>query len=111
MKNDLTYLSDVLEMIDNILGRLNGITYEDFLSNENLQDSMLLKIIHIGEALNRVSEDFQRTHPELPWSQAIGMRHRLAHDYETTDMREVWLVAERDLPRLREIVASLEAAS
>ena len=46
----------------------------------------LVRLIEIvGEAANRVSSEGQAQFPDIPWSQIIGMRHRLIHGYDNVD--------------------------
>ncbi len=107
MNNDLTYLDDALQIIIDVERRLHNKTIDDFSSDINLQDAVTLKILYLGEALNRVSTDFQAAHPSLPWSEAIGMRHRLAHDYDQVDVQDVWSTATHDLPELANIIREI----
>ena len=59
----------------------------------------------IGKAARQVSREFTVTHPEVPWENIIGMRHKVVHDYLGVDEDIVWQVVTGDLPKL---VASLE---
>ena len=59
----------------------------------------------IGEAARQVSRDFTVTHPEVPWENIIGMRHKVVHDYLGVDEDIVSQVVTGDLPKL---VESLE---
>lgn len=45
-------------------------------------------------------------HPEIPWSRAAGLRHRLVHDYEGTNWDIVVEVVFCDIPAY---AAQLEA--
>jgi len=54
----------------------------------------------IGEAARKVSPEFQNNHPEIPWRQIIGMRHRIVHDYMRVDEDVLWEVVKNDLPAL-----------
>ncbi len=66
----------------------------------------LVKDIEIvGEAATRISEDVQRSHPEIPWTDIIGMRHRLIHAYFEINLDILWETVVTDLPPL---IASLE---
>jgi uncharacterized protein with HEPN domain len=58
-----------------------------------------------GEAARQVSREFTVTHPEVPWENIIGMRHKVVHDYLGVDEEIVWQVVTGDLPKL---VESLE---
>lgn len=59
----------------------------------------------IGEAARQVSREFTVTHPEVPWENIIGMRHKVVHDYLGVDEDIVWQGVTGDLPKL---VESLE---
>lgn len=54
----------------------------------------------IGEAAGRVSRDFTAAHPEIPWADIVGMRHKVVHDYLSVDEDIVWQVVIVDLPKL-----------
>jgi uncharacterized protein with HEPN domain len=61
----------------------------------------------VGEAANRLSLEFRRSHPDVPWPQVIGMRHRIVHDYLDIDFDIVWDVATVDFPALAGALAHL----
>ncbi len=74
------------------------------------QDRVLrLALAHLiqvlGEAARRVSDEFQSSHPAIPWEDIIGMRHKIVHDYLAVDEYIVWEVVTTDLPSL---IPSLE---
>jgi len=47
-----------------------------------------------------VSPEFSDCHPEIPWADIIGMRHKVVHDYLGVDEDIVWQVVTADLPKL-----------
>jgi Protein of unknown function DUF86 len=49
-----------------------------------------------GEAARQVSRDFTTSHPEIPWENIIGMRHKVVHDYLGVDEDIVWQVVTED---------------
>lgn len=59
----------------------------------------------VGEAANRVPKEEQSRHPEIPWTQIIGLRNRLIHGYDAIDYEVLWHILNRDLP---DLVLSLE---
>ncbi len=74
-------------------------------------DILRLGLTHIvqviGEAARKVSIEFQQAHPELPWRQIIGMRHRIVHDYMRVDEDILWQVVTIDLPSLLPLLEHL----
>jgi uncharacterized protein with HEPN domain len=71
------------------------------LEGDRMLTLALVKDIEIiGEAAGRVSADCRTRHPQIPWSQMIGMRNRLTHAYFEIDLDIVWEVVTHDLPPL-----------
>ena len=54
----------------------------------------------IGEAARRVSAEFKRQHPEIPWARIVAQRNVLAHEYGEIDPTRMWRLVVEDLPRL-----------
>ena len=54
----------------------------------------------IGEAARKISPAYKESHPQIPWTQIIGMRNRLVHEYFRVETEIVWEVVERDIPAL-----------
>lgn len=70
-------------------------------------DSIVLKI---GEAVRRLPAELlesRRTDPV--WRRAIGMRHRLAHQYDAIDYELVWQVVSAHAADLRASIQSMLA--
>ena len=65
----------------------------------------LLEII--GEAAAHVSLSTREAHPDIPWHEMIGMRHRLIHEYFRVDLRVVWETVQRDLPQVIALIEPL----
>lgn len=70
-------------------------------------DALVLKL---GEAVRRLPEPFLQDHRGDPsWRRAIGMRHRLAHEYDAVDYELVWGVVSQHAAQLRVRVEELLA--
>ena len=54
----------------------------------------------VGEAAQNLSPSLKEAHPEIPWLEIVGMRHRLVHDYLHIDVDLVWDVVEQDIATL-----------
>lgn len=103
------YLEHMLKAIERIDRYTTGIGESAFLSNELVQDAVIRNIEIIGEASNniqRVDPEFARQHDTIPWLVLYTMRNRVSHGYDKVDLEIVWKTIGRDLPRLREQVAT-----
>ncbi|HJE51708.1 MAG TPA: DUF86 domain-containing protein [Tessaracoccus flavescens] len=68
-------------------------------------DSLVLKL---GEAVRRLPEEFLEDNASDPtWRQAVGMRNRIAHEYDAVDYEIVWAVISRHAGLLRQAVEAL----
>jgi uncharacterized protein with HEPN domain len=76
-----------------------------------LQFAIVRAIEIIGEAAARLADATRDAHPEIPWSNMIGMRNRLAHGYFDVDLDIVWRTVERHLGPLAAALDTLIAAS
>ena len=66
MHRDDSYLMHILIAARKILQKTAPVTYEQFLEDENLQDSVVLQIATIGEAVRKVSTTTKDQNPEMP---------------------------------------------
>ncbi len=81
-------------------------TYDAFLEDEKTQDAIMFNLIIMGEAANRISEEFQDKHPEIPWSSIIGTRNVIVHGYDQVKLQIVWDIIHKDLPTLKKSLIS-----
>jgi uncharacterized protein with HEPN domain len=58
----------------------------------------LLEII--GESARAMTDSGRARHPDVPWSDIIGLRTLLAHHYHRVDPEQVWTIASEDIPAL-----------
>jgi len=109
MKNkpDLTFIGDVLDAIKRIEGYLRGVDKDAFEENRMMQDAVMHQIEIIGEASNRISDEFQDKYPELPWMQMRAIRNKIVHDYREVNLSVIWDTAKNDLPSLKKQIKKL----
>ena len=107
MQRDDAYLLDILIAARKARQFLEGVTWEEFQRSELYQNAVMRALEIIGEAARRVSEQTRDAHPEIPWTQMIGMRNRLIHEYFRIDLAAVWDTVQNDLPGLIELIEPL----
>jgi uncharacterized protein with HEPN domain len=104
---DAALLLDILLAADDALTFIAGLDERAFLASGLHQSAVIRKLEIMGEAAGRVSQSFRAAHPEIPWKQMTGMRHRLIHDYGDVRLDIVWRVTRETLPGLIAILRPL----
>ena len=99
-EQDAVYLGHMLDMTRRALSAVKGKERADHDSDDILRMGLAHLVQVIGEAARRVSPELQSEHPEIPWRQIVGMRHRIVHDYMRVDEDVLWKVVSEDLPAL-----------
>jgi len=77
---------------------------EDFLDDLQCQDAVIRRLEIIGEAARRISAKSQKKFSDLPWSDMIGMRNMMIHEYDGVDMYIIWETVNTDLPPLIDVI-------
>lgn len=65
------------------------------------------RISIIGEAANRLPEEFTKKYSQIPWKEIIGARNILIHVYRGVKMDKVWKIIRKDLKPLKEFIKKL----
>jgi uncharacterized protein with HEPN domain len=107
MWRDDAYILDMLLAARKIQRYCRDVTWDEFERQEVLQDAILRLIQIIGEAAWKLSAEYREIHPDIPWQEIIGMRHRLVHEYFHIDLERVWDVVQKDIPGLISLLEPL----
>jgi uncharacterized protein with HEPN domain len=99
-KDDLTFIAHMIDVAGSAAQKCSKITKEQFDVDENLRLAVTHLVQTMGEAARKISAEFRQKHSYIPWTQIVGMRHKVVHDYMHVDYDLVWDVATLELPRL-----------
>lgn len=99
-KDDLVYLKYMYDTALKAWRKVEGKSRADYDANEDLRLALAHLVQIIGEAARRVSAPTCQNHPNIPWSEIIGMRHKIVHDYMSLDEDILWEVVTTDLKPL-----------
>ena len=102
---DASFLLDMLLAARDARAFVSGMDEAAFLASRLHQNAVIRSLEVIGEAAGQVSPAMQAAHPEIPWREITGMRHRLIHGYAEVRLDIVWLVVSEKLGAL---IATLE---
>jgi uncharacterized protein with HEPN domain len=97
-------IEDIIDSGNKILEYTKDLTFDEFLMDNKTADAVVRNFEIIGEAANRLPEDFKDAHPEIDWHRIRGFRNRIVHDYFGIDYSIVWEIKKSYLPQL---IASL----
>jgi len=99
-RDDAVRLQDMLDAAQAALRVLGARSAKELEADEVLSLAVPHAVEIVGEAASRVSPSFCAGHPEIPWSEVTGMRHRIVHDYFAVDYQRLWDTVHNDLPPL-----------
>lgn len=101
---DAALLLDMLLAARDARAFLQGLDRAAFLASRLHQNAVIRSLEVIGEAAGKVSSATQAAHPDIPWRDIIGMRHRLIHGYAEVRLDLIWMVTQE---RLGPLIAAL----
>ena len=107
-KDDWVYVGHIHDQAERALSLVLGKDKNQFDSDLTLRLSLTHLLQIVGEAARRISEEFKIEHPDVPWKEMIGMRHKVVHDYMDVDEEIVWLTVNQRLPDLVRDLKALE---
>lgn len=87
-------VSDILESAQKILDYTAGQNFENFKCDGKTVDAVIRNFEIIGEAANRLPNEFKDRFPEIDWQRIRGFRNRIVHDYFGIDYSIVWTIKE-----------------
>jgi len=93
-------LEDILECVEKIGRYTNSMIYDEFIADSKTIDAVIRNLEVIGEAANRLPDEYKDAHPEIDWYKIRGLRNRIVHHYFGIDYQIIWLVKEEYLPEL-----------
>ncbi|MCL2055325.1 MAG: DUF86 domain-containing protein [Oscillospiraceae bacterium] len=97
---DFAYFESMYMFAKRVERRIEGVSLELFLEDEDIQDLVLFAIGHIGEKANSISLEERERHHNIFWNELIGIRNRIFHSYEDVNMQIVYEAATEHIPKL-----------
>lgn len=95
--NDIL-IPDILECGDKILRYTANMNFDSFSEDEKTVDAVIRNFEIIGEAANRLTEEFKDINNDIDWHKIRGFRNRIVHDYAGVDLNIVWAIITDFLP-------------
>lgn len=94
-------LEDIIESAEKIFRYTQGLTYNDFLKNDEKIDAVIRNFEIIGEAANQLPDEIWDRFPEVDWFRMRGLRNKIVHAYFGVNLEIVWSIIQNHLPQLK----------
>jgi uncharacterized protein with HEPN domain len=105
---DERHVRNMIGYCDKVLNWARQLTRETFFTDEARQYGIVMAAAQIGEQANRVTDEFQADHPEIPWREIVDFRNKALHDYEHLSMEQIWdEIISLNIPRLKDQMEDL----
>lgn len=110
MRTDEEYLRDILSACLAIQVFSAGLDRDDFAGIDSVSSAVLWKLMIIGEAATRITDQLKSKYMDVEWSAMKGFRNLLVHAYFKINPDLVWDTIEtRVEPLEHSIRAIIEA--
>jgi uncharacterized protein with HEPN domain len=111
--NDIANLKNIIWAIEKIENSVKDIRDVDELYKlEEKYDSVIVKIMNIGESAFNLSEELKSKYEKLDWRGMYYMRNIIAHSYHSVDENIKWDIIKNELPankiEVQKIISILE---
>lgn len=98
-QNDIANLRNILWAIEKIENSVNGITtVVELVNHEEKYDSVIIKLMNIGESAFNLSEELKNKFENVDWRGMYKMRNIITHSYHSVDENIVWDIIKNELP-------------
>jgi uncharacterized protein with HEPN domain len=104
---DPVLFSELRESAALISQYVSGHSSESFRSDMLARDAVCMRLIVIGEAANRLTDEGKAKLPHLSWDRMASLRHMLAHDYGAASPTLLWSIATVNVPALSSALSEI----
>ncbi len=109
-KSDLIYLLGLLRSIQKIYKMSAHLSSaNDLIEEEDLiiANACFMQFTCLGENAKKIDYETRLLYTNIPWSEIIGFRNNIVHEYQDIDLIKVFSIIKDDLPTLEENIYTI----
>jgi len=76
------------------------MNYDSFIKDTKTREAVYRNFEVMGEAANRMPDEFVDIHSEIEWHKIISTRNIIIHSYDEIDDTIIWNIIQNSLPEL-----------
>lgn len=95
------FKEDIIKACNQIMGDIEGHTFESFMKDHKVFNSVTYNLIVIGEAATHFPEEVRERNSEIRWTSVVGLRNVIAHEYFEIDHKKIWNTATIHVSELK----------
>ena len=103
-RNITLYVKDILQNMLEAEEFIEGMSYEQFISDKRTLNAVLRSLEVIGEAAKNIPDEIRAKYPDIPWKEMAGMRDKVIHFYFGVDKEVIWFVVKDRIPAIRPLI-------
>lgn len=106
-ENEKLYFQDIIDSICNIEKYIQGFSFDEFFEDRKTVDAVVRNLEIIGEASGHISKQTKQKYSKIPWTQIVGMRNKVIHEYSGVDLKILWQTLKEDIPDLKKKIEEI----
>jgi uncharacterized protein with HEPN domain len=97
----------MLDAVNGIEKFIAGMNEREYHEDAKTQAAVERYLEILGEAANKLTEEFCTQHPSIQWHRIISLRNRIIHAYFEVNNSIVWNIVTIFLPELKKELEKL----
>lgn len=98
---DTDYYERLIKYCEKIMLYMTEVhNFEDFSTNLEKVDAVILNLEQIGETAKKLSVSIKNEFNQINWLSIIGLRNMISHEYEGIKLEIIYEIATINIPLL-----------
>lgn len=104
INKNLEIIKTIISHTERILLKIDRVSIDDLMIDEDLQQILCFNFFRIGELSNELSDEFKAKHNNISWDLLCEMRNIVAHSivngYDSSVFRTIYNISKNSIPDL-----------